>query len=79
MDTTAPRRTAGGVGRGSVMGRGGAVGDGLGWRLGREREMRIHGGESPLACGAVGAGRCLEEFEVMQKASSTNGRHRKRY
>jgi rod shape-determining protein MreB len=40
--------------------------------------MPIHVAESPLTCVAVGSGRSLEEFEVMQKASA-NGRSRKRY
>jgi rod shape-determining protein MreB len=40
--------------------------------------MPIHVAESPLTCVAVGSGRSLEEFEVMQKASA-NGRGRKRY
>ena len=40
--------------------------------------MPIHIAESPLTCVAVGSGRSLEEFEVMQKAAA-NGRHRKRY
>jgi rod shape-determining protein MreB and related proteins len=57
---------------------GGSLLQGLDERLRRETEMPIHVAESPLTCVAVGSGRSLEEFEVMQKASA-NGRSRKRY
>ena len=57
---------------------GGSLLHGIDERLRRETEMPIHVAESPLTCVAVGSGRSLEEFEVMQKASA-NGRSRKRY
>ncbi len=57
---------------------GGSLLQGLDERLRRETQMPIHVAESPLTCVAVGSGRSLEEFEVMQKASA-NGRSRKRY
>jgi rod shape-determining protein MreB len=64
--------------RGIMLAGGGSLLQGLDERLRRETEMPIHVAESPLTCVAVGSGRSLEEFEVMQKASA-NGRSRKRY
>ena len=64
--------------RGIMLAGGGSLLQGLDERLRRETEMPIHVAESPLTCVAVGSGRSLEEFEVMQKASA-NGRGRKRY
>ena len=79
LDKTPPELASDIMDRGIMMAGGGSLLQGLDERLRRETEMPIHVAESPLTCVAVGSGRSLEEFEVMQKASSTNGRHRKRY
>jgi rod shape-determining protein MreB len=78
LDKTPPELASDIMDRGIMMAGGGSLLQGLDERLRRETEMPIHVAESPLTCVAVGSGRSLEEFEVMQKASS-NGRHRKRY
>jgi rod shape-determining protein MreB len=79
LDKTPPELASDIMDRGIMMAGGGSLLQGLDERLRRETEMPIHVAESPLTCVAVGSGRSLEEFEVMQKASSSNGRHRKRY
>jgi rod shape-determining protein MreB len=79
LDKTPPELASDIMDRGIMMAGGGSLLQGLDERLRRETEMPIHVAESPLTCVAVGSGRSLEEFEVMQKASSKNGRHRKRY
>ena len=79
LDKTPPELASDIMDRGIMMAGGGSLLQGLDERLRRETEMPIHVAESPLTCVAVGSGRSLEEFEVMQKASNTNGRHRKRY
>ena len=79
LDKTPPELASDIMDRGIMMAGGGSLLQGLDERLRRETEMPIHVAESPLTCVAVGSGRSLEEFEVMQKANSSNGRHRKRY
>jgi rod shape-determining protein MreB len=78
LDKTPPELASDIMDRGIMLAGGGSLLQGLDERLRRETEMPIHIAESPLTCVAVGSGRSLEEFEVMQKASA-NGRHRKRY
>ncbi len=78
LDKTPPELASDIMDRGIMLAGGGSLLQGLDERLRRETEMPIHIAESPLTCVAVGSGRSLEEFEVMQKASA-NGRGRKRY
>jgi rod shape-determining protein MreB len=78
LDKTPPELASDIMDRGIMLAGGGSLLQGLDERLRRETEMPIHLAESPLTCVAVGSGRSLEEFEVMQKASA-NGRSRKRY
>ncbi|MBY0395094.1 MAG: rod shape-determining protein [Thermoleophilia bacterium] len=78
LDKTPPELASDIMDRGIMLAGGGSLLQGLDERLRRETEMPIHVAESPLTCVAVGSGRSLEEFEVMQKASA-NGRTRKRY
>src|SRR4249919_3036787 len=78
LDKTPPELASDIMDRGIMLAGGGSLLQGLDERLRRETEMPIHVAESPLTCVAVGSGRSLEEFEVMQKASA-NGRGRKRY
>ena len=75
LDKTPPELASDIMDRGIMLAGGGALLQGLDERLRRETEMPIHVAESPLTCVAVGSGRSLEEFEVMQKASS-NGSQR---
>jgi len=78
LDKTPPELASDIMDRGIMLAGGGSLLQGLDERLRQETEMPIHVAESPLTCVAVGSGRSLEEFEVMQKASA-NGRSRKRY
>jgi rod shape-determining protein MreB len=78
LDKTPPELASDIMDRGIMLAGGGSLLQGMDERLRRETEMPIHIAESPLTCVAVGSGRSLEEFEVMQKASA-NGRGRKRY
>jgi rod shape-determining protein MreB len=78
LDKTPPELASDIMDRGIMLAGGGSLLQGMDERLRRETEMPIHIAESPLTCVAVGSGRSLEEFEVMQKAS-VNGRGRKRY
>ena len=78
LDKTPPELASDIMDRGIMLAGGGSLLQGLDERLRSETEMPIHVAESPLTCVAVGSGRSLEEFEVMQKASA-NGRTRKRY
>jgi rod shape-determining protein MreB and related proteins len=78
LDKTPPELASDIMDRGIMLAGGGSLLQGLDERLRRETEMPIHVAESPLTCVAVGSGRSLEEFEVMQRASQ-NGRQRRRY
>ena len=69
LDKTPPELASDIMDRGIMLAGGGSLLQGLDERLRRETEMPIHVAESPLTCVAVGSGRSLEEFEVMQKAS----------
>jgi rod shape-determining protein MreB len=41
--------------------------------------MPVHVAESPLTCVAVGSGRALEEFDVLQRSSRPGRSSRRRY
>jgi len=76
LDKTPPELASDIIDRGIMLAGGGALLQGFDQRLRAETEMPIHVAESPLTCVAVGSGRSLEEFEVMQRAGS-NGRRRR--
>ena len=76
LDRTPPELASDIIDRGIMLAGGGALLQGFDQRLRAETEMPIHVAESPLTCVAVGSGRSLEEFEVMQRAGS-NGRRRR--
>lgn len=56
--------------RGIVLTGGGALLHGLDERLAKETGMPVYVAEHPLDCVAVGAGRCLEEFDKLEKVFS---------
>ncbi|MDX6562803.1 MAG: rod shape-determining protein MreB, partial [Gaiellales bacterium] len=80
LDKTPPELSSDIMDRGIVLAGGGALLNRLDERLRRETEMPVHVAESPLTCVAVGSGRALEEFDVLQR-SSRPGRNnsRRRY
>jgi rod shape-determining protein MreB len=65
--------------RGIVLAGGGALLHRLDERLRRETEMPVHVAESPLTCVAVGSGRALEEFDVLQRSSRPGRGSNRRY
>ncbi len=79
LDRTPPELASDIMDRGIVLAGGGSLLNGLDDRLRAETEVPIHIAESPLTCVAVGAGRSLEEFEVMRKSSQRTRRGRGRY
>jgi rod shape-determining protein MreB len=75
LDRTPPELASDIMDRGIMLAGGGALLQGLAERMRDETNMPAHVAESPLTCVAVGSGRSLEEFEVIQR---TNRNHRKR-
>ena len=69
LDKTPPELSSDIMDRGIVLAGGGALLNRLDERLRRETEMPVHVAESPLTCVAVGSGRALEEFDVLQRSS----------
>jgi rod shape-determining protein MreB len=63
--------------RGMMLAGGGSLLHGLDARMRDETNMPTHIAESPLTCVAVGSGRSLEEFEVIQR-TNRSGRKRSR-
>ena len=78
LDKTPPELASDNMDRGIMLAGGGSLLQGLDERLRRETGDAHPRGGVASTCVAVGSGRSLEEFEVMQKASA-NGRSRKRY
>jgi rod shape-determining protein MreB len=56
--------------RGIVLTGGGALLHGLDERMAKETGMPVFVAEEPLSCVAVGTGRCLEEFDKLEKVFS---------
>jgi rod shape-determining protein MreB len=64
--------------RGMMLAGGGSLLHGLDERLRDETNMPTHVAESPLTCVAVGSGRSLEEFEVIQRTNRTSRKRSRR-
>ena len=75
LDRTPPELASDIMDRGIMLAGGGSLLQGLDERMRHETQMPAHLAESPLTCVAVGSGRSLEEFEVIQR---TNRQGRKR-
>jgi rod shape-determining protein MreB and related proteins len=67
LDKTPPELSSDIMDRGIVLTGGGALLRGLDERLRQETGMPVHIAEQPLNCVAVGAGRCLDEFDSLKK------------
>jgi rod shape-determining protein MreB and related proteins len=67
LDRTPPELAGDIMHKGIVLTGGGALLRGLDKRLRHETGMPIHIAESPLSSVAIGSGKCLEEFEVLQR------------
>ncbi|WP_340539603.1 rod shape-determining protein [Nocardioides sp. GXZ039] len=67
LDQTPPELAGDIMDRGIVLTGGGALLRGLDERLRHETGMPVHVAENPLLSVAIGAGRCVEEFEALQQ------------
>jgi rod shape-determining protein MreB len=67
LDQTPPELAGDIMDRGIVLTGGGALLRGLDERLRHETGMPVHVGHDPLSAVAMGAGKCVEEFEALQQ------------
>jgi rod shape-determining protein MreB len=67
IDETPPELIADLMAHGIALAGGGALLKGLAQRLSEETKMRVYVAEDPLSCVARGAGRVLENFEVLSQ------------
>jgi rod shape-determining protein MreB len=74
LDQTPPELAGDIMDRGIVLTGGGALLRGLDERLRHETGMPVHVAEDPLRSVALGAGRCVEEFEALQQVLVTERR-----
>ncbi len=75
LDKCPPELAADIMGRGIAITGGGALLRGLGERLQHETGMPIHVPDEPLDSVALGAGRCVEEFEALRHVLISEPRH----
>jgi len=73
LDKTPPELAADIMEQGIVLTGGGALLQGLGARLQQETGMLIVLARDPLSCVAIGAGQCLEEFDILKQVLVTSG------
>jgi rod shape-determining protein MreB len=74
LDQTPPELAGDIMDRGIVLTGGGALLRGLDERLRHETGMPVHVAEDPLTSVALGAGRCVEDFEALQQVLVTDRR-----
>ncbi len=74
LDKTPPELAGDIMDRGLVLTGGGALLRGLDERVRHETGMPVHVAEDPLHSVAVGAGRCVEEFEALQQVLVSESR-----
>ena len=74
LDKTPPELAGDIMDRGLVLTGGGALLRGLDERLRHETGMPVHIADDPLHSVAVGAGRCVEEFEALQQVLVSESR-----
>ena len=67
LDKTPPELASDLMDRGIVLTGGGALLRGLDERLRQETNMPIHFADQPLNAVAIGSGKCIEEFEALEK------------
>lgn len=67
LDKTPPELASDLMDRGIVLTGGGALLRGLDERLRQETNMPIHIADQPLNAVAIGSGKCIEEFEALEK------------
>jgi rod shape-determining protein MreB len=74
LDQTPPELAGDIMDRGIVLTGGGALLRGLDERLRHETGMPVHIAQDPLSSVAMGAGKCVEEFEALQQVLVTDNR-----
>ncbi len=74
LDQTPPELAGDIMDRGLVLTGGGALLRGLDERIRHETGMPVHLAEDPLTSVALGAGKCVEEFEALQQVLVTDRR-----
>jgi rod shape-determining protein MreB len=67
LDRTPPELAGDIMHRGITLTGGGALLRGIDKRLRHETGMPVHIADNPLSSVAIGSGKCLEEFEVLQR------------
>ena len=72
LDKTPPELGADIMEQGIVLTGGGALLQGLGARLQEETGMLVVSARDPLSCVAIGAGQCLEEFDILKRVLATS-------
>ncbi|MGI8954544.1 MAG: rod shape-determining protein, partial [Nocardioidaceae bacterium] len=75
LDKTPPELAGDIMDRGLVLTGGGALLRGLDERLRHETQMPVHIAEDPLHSVAMGAGKCVEEFEALRQVLISEPRH----
>ena len=76
LDQTPPELAGDIMDRGIVLTGGGALLRGLDERIRHETGMPVHVAEDPLSSVAMGAGKCVEEFEALQQVLVSDRRRR---
>jgi rod shape-determining protein MreB len=76
LDRTPPELAADIMDRGIVLTGGGGLLRGLNRRLRHETGMPIRIADAPLQAVVLGSGKCLEEFEVLQRVLVTSSNRR---
>ena len=76
LDQTPPELAGDIMDRGIVLTGGGALLRGLDERLRHETGMPVHVADEPLLSVALGAGRCVEEFEALQQVLVSDTRRK---
>jgi rod shape-determining protein MreB len=78
LDRTPPELASDIIDRGMMLAGGGSLLAGLDERMRDETNMPAHVAESPLTCVAIGSGRSLEEFEVIQRTTRASRKRSRR-
>jgi rod shape-determining protein MreB len=74
LDRTPPELAADILDKGILLTGGGALLQGLDERLQHETGMPVHVAEDPLLSSVIGAGRCVEEFEALERVLVSTAR-----
>lgn len=75
LDRTPPELASDIMEQGIILAGGGALLRGLEERIRNETGMPVNTAKDPLLCVAMGAGKCLEEFDIMKKVLISSAGH----